>query len=108
MAVLTAELLFPGAGSLKDKRRRLTGLTARIRASFPVSVAEVAHQELWQRGTIGLALVTTNARLAQSMLDRITDGIGRDGEVELLSRRIEWFHPEGGADDGVPWGAGPE
>ena len=102
MAVLTAELLFPGAGSLKDKRRRLTGLTARIRASFPVSVAEVAHQELWQRGTIGLALVTTNARLAQSMLDRITDGIGRDGEVELLSRRIEWFHPEEGGEVRLP------
>jgi uncharacterized protein YlxP (DUF503 family) len=73
-----------------------------------VSVAEVAHQELWQRGTIGVALVTTNARLAQSMLDRITDGIGRDGEVELLSRRIEWFHPEGGGEAGFPGWGGPE
>ncbi|HEX9190954.1 MAG TPA: DUF503 domain-containing protein [Candidatus Deferrimicrobiaceae bacterium] len=108
MAVLTAELLFPGAMSLKDKRRRLAGLTTRIRASFPVSVAEVAHQDLWQRGAIGVALVTTNARLAQSMLDRITDGIGRDGEVELLSRRIEWFHPEGGGEEGFPGWGGPE
>ena len=108
MAVLTAELLFPGAGSLKDKRRRLAGLTARIRAAFPVSVAEVGLQELWQRGTIGVALVTTNARMAQSMLDRITDGIGRDGEVELLSRRIEWFRPEGGPEDRFPGEGGPE
>jgi len=108
VAVLTAELLFPGAGSLKDKRRRLSGLTARIRASFPVSVAEVAHQDLWQRGTIGVALVTTNARLAQSMLDRITDGIGRDGEVELLSRSIEWFHPEGVGEERFPGSGGPE
>ena len=95
VAVLTADLLFPEAASLKDKRRRIAGLTARIRAGYPVSVAEVAHQELWQRGTIGVALVTTETRLAQSMFDRITDGIGRDGEVELLSRRIEYFHPEG-------------
>ena len=95
MAVLIAELLFPDAASLKDKRRRLAGLTGRIRAAFPVSVAEVAGQELWQRGTIGVALVTTDARLAQSMFDRITDGIGRDGEVELLSRAIEYFRPEG-------------
>jgi uncharacterized protein YlxP (DUF503 family) len=94
VAVLTACLLFPGALSLKDKRRRLVGLTARIRAGYPVSVAEVAHHDLWQRGTIGVALVTTDARLAQSMFDRITDGIGRDGEVELLSRRIEYFQPE--------------
>ena len=108
VAVLTAELFFPGAGSLKDKRRRLAGLTARIRAAFPVSVAEVGHQELWQRGTIGVALVTTNAWMAQSMLDRITDGIGRDGEVELLSRRIEWFRSEGGPEDRFPGEGGPE
>ena len=108
MAVLTAELLFPGAGSLKDKRRRLTGLIARIRAAFPVSVAEVDRQDLWQRGTIGVALVSTDARLAQSLLDKITDGIGRDGEVELLERRIDIFRPEEIPADGFPEGSGPE
>ena len=95
VAVLIAELLFPDAASLKDKRRRLVGLLSRIRAHYPVSVAEVGGQELWQRGTVGAALVTTDRRLAQSMLDRIADGIGRDGEVELLSSRIEFFRPEG-------------
>jgi len=40
-------------------------------------------------------LVTTDGRLARSMLDRIAGGIGRDGEVELLSSRVEFFHPEG-------------
>jgi uncharacterized protein YlxP (DUF503 family) len=91
VAVLLADLLFPDAASLKDKRRRLTGLTGRIRSAFPVSVAEVGHQELWQRGRIGVAMVTTDARLAQSVLDRITDLVGRDGEVELTSRSIEIF-----------------
>ena len=95
VAVLIADLLFPGASSLKEKRRLLSGLIARIRARYPVSAAEVDGQDLWQRGTVGVALVTTDGRLARSMLDRITDGIGRDGEVELLSSRIEFFHPEG-------------
>jgi uncharacterized protein YlxP (DUF503 family) len=89
VAVLLADLLFPDAASLKDKRRRLSGLTARIRSGFPVSVAEVEFQDLWQRGRIGIALVSTDARLARSMLDRITDMVGRDGEIELASRRIE-------------------
>jgi uncharacterized protein YlxP (DUF503 family) len=91
VAVLLADLLFPDAASLKDKRRRLTGLTGRIRSAFPVSVAEVGYQDLWQRGRIGVAMVTTDARLAQSMLDRITDLVGRDGEVEMTSRSIEIF-----------------
>jgi len=50
---------------------------------------------------IGVALVTTNARLAQSMLDRITDGIGRTARWNCFSRRIEWFHPRG-RRGGVP------
>ena len=95
VAVLTADLFFPDAASLKDRRRRLAGLVARIRAGYPVSVAEVGGGDLWQRGTIGVALVTTDPRLAQSMFDRITDGIGGSGEIELLSRRVEYFHPEG-------------
>jgi uncharacterized protein len=89
VAVLVADLFFPDAASLKDKRRRLTSLTGRIRAGFPVSVAEVGDQDLWQRGRIAVAVVSTDSRLVQSMMDRISGLIGRDGEVELLERRIE-------------------
>lgn len=98
VAVLVADLLFPGSDSLKDKRRRLAGLTSRIRARFPVSVAEVGLQDLRQRGRIGVALVSTDSRLAQSILDQITDVIGRDGEIEMIDRRIEILP----MDDGEP------
>ncbi len=94
VAVLVIDLYFPGAASLKDKRRRLSGLVERIRAAFPVSVAEVDFQDLWQRGRVGVALVSTDSRLARSMLDRISGTIGRNGEVELTDRRIEIFHPD--------------
>ncbi|MGB3095243.1 MAG: DUF503 domain-containing protein [Candidatus Deferrimicrobiaceae bacterium] len=98
VAVLVADLLFPGSDSLKDKRRRLAGLTSRVRARFPVSVAEVGLQDLRQRGRIGVALVSTDSRLAQSILDQITDVIGRDGEIEMIDRRIEILQ----MDDGEP------
>ncbi len=94
VAVLTARLFFPGAQSLKDKRRRIAGLMAKIRAGYPVSVAEVGHHELWQRGTIGVALVTSESRLAQSMFDRITDGIGGTGRWSSVPRHRK-FPPEG-------------
>lgn len=96
VAVLVADLYIPDASSLKDKRRRVAGLIGRIRAKFPVSVAEVGFQDLLQRGRIGLALVTTDARMARSMLDRITDLVGRDGEVEMTDRKIEIFRMDGG------------
>jgi uncharacterized protein YlxP (DUF503 family) len=96
VAALVADLLFPGADSLKDKRRRLSGLAGRIRAGFPVSVAEVGFQDLRQRGRIGVALVTTDSRLARSILDRVADRIGRDGEIEMTGSRIEIFRMEDG------------
>lgn len=97
VAVLVADLRFHDAQSLKDKRQRLSGLVARIRARFPVSVAETAFHDLWQRGRIGVALATTDATLAQSMMDRIRDQVGTDGEVELLDSRIEIIEIEEGA-----------
>jgi len=95
VAVLVADLYIPDALSLKDKRRRIAGLIAQIRAKYPVSVAEVGFQDLHRRGRIGLALVTTDARMARSMLDRITDLVGRDGEVEMTDRTIEIFRMDG-------------
>jgi uncharacterized protein YlxP (DUF503 family) len=61
-------------------------------------VAEVGLQDLRQRGRIGVALVSTDSRLAQSILDQITDVIGRDGEIEMIDRRIEILQ----MDDGEP------
>ena len=95
VAVLVADLYIPDALSLKDKRRRVAGLIGRIRAKFPVSVAEVGFQDLLQRGRIGLALVTTDARMARSMIDRITDLVGQDGELEMTDRKIEIFRMDG-------------
>ncbi len=43
VAVLIADLLFPDAASLKDKRRRLAGLVARIRANYPDVIKRALH-----------------------------------------------------------------
>lgn len=98
VAVLVADLLFHDAQSLKDKRQRLSGTIARIRSRYPVSVAETAFHDLWQRGRIGVALATTDETLARAMMDRIRDGIGSDGEVELLDSRVEIIEIEEGAE----------
>jgi uncharacterized protein YlxP (DUF503 family) len=96
VAVLVADLRFPDAQSLKDKRQRLSATLDRIRARYPVSAAETAFQDLWQRGRIGVALATADERLARSMMDRICGQVGRDGEVELLDSRIEVIEIEEG------------
>ena len=44
IGLLTLDLHFPGARSLKDKRQALRSLETRIRNRFNVSLAEVEHQ----------------------------------------------------------------
>ena len=53
IGLLMLDLHFPGARSLKDKRQALRSLETRIRNRFNVSLAEVEHQDLWQRARLG-------------------------------------------------------
>ena len=49
VALGMVELHLPDVDSLKGKRHVLKGLKERVRARFEVSVAEVDHQDMWQR-----------------------------------------------------------
>ncbi|MCK7476847.1 MAG: DUF503 family protein [Candidatus Moduliflexus flocculans] len=52
VGVLTLDLFFPHARSLKDKRRILHGFKDRLHR-HNVAVAELDHQDLWQRTRLG-------------------------------------------------------
>jgi uncharacterized protein YlxP (DUF503 family) len=58
VALLTIELHFPEAGSLKDKRRELVSVKALLHQRLGLSVAETEHHDLWQRATLSGALVS--------------------------------------------------
>src|SRR4029450_99541 len=60
IGLLTLDLHFPGARSLKDKRQALRSLETRIRNRFNVAVAEVEHQDLWQRARLAVVSVNTD------------------------------------------------
>ena len=52
VAVLRIDLHFPDAGSLKAKRSELNAVKAGLHQRFGAAVAEVAHQDTWQRSTL--------------------------------------------------------
>mgnify|MGYP003478836311 CR=1 FL=1 len=53
VALLSVELYLPMSQSLKDKRMVLRRLKDRLGA-LNVAVAEVAHQDVWQRAGLGI------------------------------------------------------
>ena len=63
VAVLVIDLHFPDAGSLKAKRKELSSIKAQLRGRLGAAVAEVEHQDLWQRSRLTAAL--TSGSLAQ-------------------------------------------
>ena len=60
VGVILFEIHIPYAQSLKEKRSVVKSLRDQLAHRFPVSVAEVAHQDLHQRARLGLCFVTSD------------------------------------------------
>jgi len=77
VGLITWELHLASCQSLKDKRSVLKSLKDRLHQRFNVSVAETAHQELWQRAELTASVVSTDRRHAENVLreaDRLVAG----------------------------------
>ncbi len=91
VAVGTVELHLPAVGSLKDKRHVLKGVKEKVRHRFEVSVAEVNHQDSWQRATLAVACVSQDSRHANEVVSKalafiesLVDGHVIDIQTEIL------------------------
>ena len=80
IGILSAELHFPEAHSLKEKRMLLRSAKDQLRNRFGAAVAEVDHHETWQRARITAAVVTREHGEADKLI--------ADAERYLASR--EW------------------
>jgi uncharacterized protein YlxP (DUF503 family) len=56
VVLMRVHLHFPEVGSLKGKRAELNRVKAHLRERCGASVAEVAHQDTWQRSTLAVAV----------------------------------------------------
>jgi len=63
------------AQSLKAKRQVVKKLIDNIKNKFPVSVAEVDEQDLWQRAVIGIAVVSSSSTIIEGIFSKIEDFI---------------------------------
>ena len=83
-------LHLPDSASLKDKRRVARSLSARIRNTFNVAVAEVADQELWQRLTLAVCCVSTDSAHANEIVSKVVVFIEESRQdLELLDYQTE-------------------
>lgn len=84
------ELRFPAAQSLKEKRSLLRPLLDGGRHRFPVAMAEVGHQDSWQRAAVGVAAVSSTATKAAQVLDDVERFAWTLPDLEILDAEREW------------------
>jgi uncharacterized protein YlxP (DUF503 family) len=69
VSILTVELHFPEAGSLKAKRHFVRSAKDNLRNRVGASVAEADHHDLWQRTTLVVACTARSAHDAERLGD---------------------------------------
>jgi uncharacterized protein len=91
VGLLTLEIHIPDSRSLKDKRQVLRSLKDRLRARFNVAIAELDHQDTWQRSVVGVVTISADEQhLEQSLAAVLGESelvLGRD----LVSHEIEYL-----------------
>lgn len=92
MHVLCAEveLHLPEARSLKAKRGIVKGIKQKLHDRFGVSVAEIDYHDLWQRATLGIALVSSDAKVSQGLFQKLRSYLGSDPRLMLVRFDEEW------------------
>ena len=89
VALGTVELHLPDVESLKGKRHVLKGLKEKVRARFEVAVAEVDHQDKWQRATLAVAYVSDDSRHANEVVSKALDFIEANVEGMVIQESVE-------------------
>jgi uncharacterized protein YlxP (DUF503 family) len=91
IGVLTLELLLPESHSLKEKRHVVQSLKDRLRHKFNISVAEIDHQDTWQRATLAAVTVASDHTHAERVLQSVEEEAAALAGGALVDSGVEWI-----------------
>jgi uncharacterized protein len=90
IGVLTLEMRLENSHSLKDKRHVVQSLKERLRHKFNVAVAEIDHQDLWQRAAVAAVTVSSDHDHAALVLQSVEREAAAMLGPELVNTVLEW------------------
>ena len=91
IGVLTLELEFLEAPSLKDKRHWVRGLKDRLRNGFNLAVAEIDDHNLWNRSVVAAVTISSSRENAAKTLDAAERVAADFLGPALLSATVDWL-----------------
>jgi len=91
VGVLTLEIHLPYAHSLKEKRAVLLKMRDRLRARFNVAVAELDHQDVWQRATLGVVSISDSQTLLEGVFRKVLAEAENILGDDVANHTLEFF-----------------
>lgn len=91
IGLLTLEIHIPDARSLKDKRQVLRSLKDRLRRHFNVAVAELDHQDTWQRSLVGVVALSADEKHLEESLQLVFAESERLLGRDLIGHQTEFL-----------------
>jgi hypothetical protein len=88
IGVLTLQFHLEGCRSLKEKRRRLSGLKDKYGKTPNIAICESACHDSHQQAQWSILAVSTDRKVVESTLAKIADSI-RESVDAIISE--EWF-----------------
>jgi uncharacterized protein YlxP (DUF503 family) len=90
-AAVCFDLHVPESRSLKTKRAVIRPIVDGLRHRFRVSVAEVDHQNQWQRAAIGVAVVGGTNSQVRDVLASVERFVVNAPDIEVLDVATSWL-----------------
>jgi uncharacterized protein YlxP (DUF503 family) len=94
VALCRFDLRIPGCSSLKEKRHVLKTLIASLRSKFNVAVAEVDHQDLWQRATLAVSSVAGEGYHLKRVMHEVERHIDTFPAVDVIDTQLSLHGPD--------------
>jgi uncharacterized protein YlxP (DUF503 family) len=94
-AAICFDLHVPESRSLKAKRAAVRPIVDGLRHKYRLSVAEVDHQDQWQRTAIAVAAVAESDGRLRRVLEQVERYIAGAPDVELIDVTTAYLDPDG-------------
>jgi uncharacterized protein len=91
VGLLTLEIQIPYSHSLKEKRAVLLKVRDRLRQRFNVAVAELDHQDVWQRATLGVVSISDSQKYLEGMFQLVLAETERILGDDVTDHYIEYL-----------------
>lgn len=91
IGLLRIEFVIPGSRSLKEKRRAMSSLKARMRNKYNCSVAETDYKDKWSRAGLAVCVVSDDSAHVSAQLNEIVRFASNHHLAEVADYSIETF-----------------